>query len=56
MAKIVYWVGVVLAIIGCIDIIKSKHNIILKIIFCIALLATSWIGIAVHFLYGKKHL
>ena len=56
MAKIVYWVGVVLAVIGCLDIIKSKQPLILKIIFCILLLATSWIGLLVHFLYGRKHL
>ena len=56
IAKIVYWVGVVLAVIGCLDILKSKQNLILKIIFCLLLLGTSWIGLLIHFLYGKKHL
>lgn len=56
MAKIVYWAGVVLAILGCIDIWKSKHSLTERIIFMILLLATSWIGIIVHYLYGKSHL
>lgn len=57
LAKLVYIVGVVLAILGCIDIVKSsKISIVPKIIFVILLLATSWIGIVVHYLYGKKKL
>ena len=57
IAKIVYIVGVVLAVLGCIDILKSKKiTIIPKIIFVILLLATSWIGVAVHYLYGKSKL
>lgn len=57
LAKLVYIVGVVLAILGCIDIVKSsKISILPKIIFVILLLATSWIGIVVHYLYGKKKL
>lgn len=57
LAKLVYIVGVVLAILGCFDIVKSsKISILPKIIFVILLLATSWIGIVVHYLYGKKKL
>lgn len=57
LAKLVYIVGVVLAILACIDIVKSsKISIVPKIIFVILLLATSWIGIVVHYLYGKKKL
>jgi len=57
IAKIVYIVGVVLAILGCLDIVKSKKiSLIPKIIFIVLLLATSWIGLLVHYLYGKSHL
>ena len=57
IAKLVYIVGVVLAVLGCIDIWKSKKlTIIPKIIFMILLVATSWIGLLVHYLYGKKKL
>lgn len=56
MATLVYWAGVVLAVIGCLDILKSNQPLILKVLFCVALLATSWIGLLIHFLYGKKHL
>lgn len=57
MAKIVYIVGIVLAVLGCIDIWKSsKITLVPKIIFIVILLATSWLGIIVHYLYGKKKL
>ena len=56
MGKIIYIVGLVLGIFGCIDIWKSKLEFLPKIIFMVLLLATSWVGIAVHYLYGKKHL
>ena len=57
IAKLVYIVGVVLAVIGCIDIWKSKKlELLPKIIFMILLVATSCIGLLVHYLYGKKKL
>lgn len=54
--KIIYWAGVVLAILGCLDIWRSKHPLIERIIFIVLLLATSWLGIVVHYLYGKNKL
>ena len=48
--------GEILCILGCVDIIKSKHKTLHKVIFCILLLVTNWLGVAVHYLYGKKRL
>ena len=57
IGKIVYIVGVVLAVLGCIDIWKSKKlELIPKIIFMVLLVVTSWIGLLIHYLYGKKKL
>ena len=50
IAKLVYIVGVVLAVLGCIDIWKSKKlELLPKIIFMILLVATSWIGLLVYY-------
>jgi hypothetical protein len=56
MSSIVYIVGVVLAVLAVIDIIKKPISLIGKIITAIIVLATSWIGLAVYYLYAKDHL
>jgi hypothetical protein len=56
MSGIIYIVGVVLAIIAVLDIIKKPISLVGKIITAVIVLATSWIGVAVYFLYAKDHL
>lgn len=56
MATIVYIVGLVLAVLAVIDIIKKPISLVGKIVTSILVLATSWIGLAVYFLYAKDHL
>ncbi|MBR1699834.1 MAG: hypothetical protein IJ714_08640 [Bacteroidales bacterium] len=56
MASIVYIVGIVLSVIAVLDIIKKPISLIGKIVTSIIVLATSWIGLAVYFLYAKDHL
>ena len=56
MASIVYIVGIVLSVIAVLDIIKKSISLIGKIVTSIIVLATSWIGLAVYFLYAKDHL
>ena len=56
MARIVYIVGVVLSILAVIDIIKKPISLVGKIITAILVLATSWIGLAVYYLYAKDRL
>ena len=56
LAKIIYYVGIVLAIWCVVDIFKnSKFGIIGKILLSIGVLAFSWIGFAVYYflLRGK---
>ena len=56
MARIVYIVGVVLSILAVIDIIKKPISLVGKIITAILVLATSWIGLAVYYLYARERL
>ena len=56
MASIVYIVGLVLSVIAVLDIIKKPISLVGKIVTSIIVLATSWIGLAVYFLYAKDHL
>ena len=56
MSTIIYIVGVVLAILAVLDILKKPISGIGKIITAVLVLLTSWIGLAVYFLYAKDHL
>ena len=56
MGSIIYIVGVVLAVIAVIDIIKKPISTVGKIISAVLVLCTSWIGLAVYYLYAKDHL
>ncbi len=54
--SIIYLVGVVLSIVAVLDILKKPISFVGKIISAVLVLATSWIGLAVYFLYAKDHL
>ena len=56
LAKIIYIVGLVLAILAVIDIFKKPIGIVGKIICAVLVLATSWIGLAVYYLYAKDRI
>ena len=56
MASLVYIVGVVLAVLAVIDIFKKPISLVGKIITAVLVLATSWIGLAVYYLYAKDRL
>ena len=56
MGSIIYIIGVVLAILAVIDIAKKPISVIGKINSIILVLVTSWIGLAVYYLYAKDHL
>ena len=56
MAAIVYLAGLVLAILAVIDIFKKPIGLVGKIITAVIVLATSWIGLAVYYLYAKNHI
>ena len=56
MATIIYLAGLVLAILAVIDIFKKPIGIVGKIITAVLVLATSWIGLIVYYLYAKNHI
>ena len=56
MGSIIYFIGVVLAILAVIDIAKKPISLVGKIISIVLVLVTSWIGLAVYYLYAKDHL
>ena len=56
MSTIIYLVGVVLSVIAVLDILKKPISLVGKIITAVLVLCTSWIGLAVYYLYTKDHL
>ena len=56
MGSIIYVIGVVLAVLAVLDIIKKPISAVGKIITAVLVLATSWIGLAVYYLYAKDRL
>ena len=56
LGTILYIAGIVLSILAVLDIIKKPISLIGKIICSVLVLATSWIGLAVYYLYAKDHL
>lgn len=56
MGSIIYIVGVVLAVLAVLDIFKKPISLVGKIITAAIVLCTSWIGLAVYYLYAKDHL
>ena len=57
IAKIVYWVGIIIAIWCVLDIFKkSKIGLIGKILLSVAVLATSCIGFIVYYFFVKDKI
>ena len=56
MGTIIYIAGIVLSVLAVLDIIKKPISTSGKIITAVIVLLTSWIGLAVYYLYAKDHL
>jgi len=56
LSTIVYIVGVILSVLAVIDILKKPISVVGKVISCVIVLLTSWIGLAVYYLYAKDKL
>jgi uncharacterized protein YacL len=56
LGTILYIAGLVLAVLAVIDILKKPISLVGKLICSILVLVTSWVGIAVYYLYAKDHL
>ena len=53
---IIWLIGVILAVKAVLDILKWNINPIVKILVAILLLATSWIGLIIYYIWGKDNL
>ena len=56
MGTVIYLIGLVLAVLAVIDILKKPISLVGKIICCVLVLVTSWIGLIVYYLYAKNHI
>lgn len=56
MGTIIYIAGVVLSVLAVIDILKKNISIPWKIIWIVLILVTSWIGLAVYYLFAKDRI
>lgn len=56
MGKIIYIAGLVLAVLAVIDILKKNISLPWKIIWVVLVLATSWVGLAVYYLFAKNRI
>ena len=56
LASLIYVVGVVLAVLAVIDILKKPISLVGKIISIVLVLITSWVGVIVYYLYAKNHI
>lgn len=56
MGTLIYIAGIVLSVLAVLDIIKKPISLTGKIITAVIVLLTSWIGLAVYYLYAKDHL
>ncbi|MBE6229497.1 MAG: hypothetical protein E7119_02780 [Bacteroidales bacterium] len=56
MGTIIYIAGLVLAILAVIDILKKNISLPWKIIWVVLVLATSWVGLAVYYLFAKNRI
>ena len=56
MASLIYIIGVVLSIIAVLDILKKPLSLVGKIISAVLVLAFSWIGLLVYFLFARDRL
>ncbi len=56
LGSIIYIVGIVLAVMAVMDILKKPISLVGKVICSVIVLLTSWVGLAVYYLYAKDHI
>lgn len=56
IGTIIYIIGIVLSIMACVEIFKLQGDFIKKLIFVVLILLTSWIGLAVYYLYARTRI
>ena len=53
---IIWLIGLVLAIMAVLDIFKKNISTPWKLIWSLLVVATSWVGIAVYYLFAKTRI
>lgn len=56
MGTILYLAGLVCAIWCVLDILKQPIGLMGKLVTAIAVLATSWVGIALYYFWARHHV
>ena len=56
VATIIYVVGVILGVVAVLEILSQPINIFTKIVISILVVITSWIGIAIYYLFLRGNL
>ena len=56
IGTIVWLIGLVCAIWCVLDIFKKNISTGGKVIAAVVVLLTSWVGLALHYFYGRAHL
>ena len=56
MATVIYLIGLVLAVLAVIDILKKPIGIVGKVICSVIVLCTSWIGLLIYYLDAQNHI
>ncbi len=56
MGTIIYLIGLVLAIIACVEIVKVEGKLLNKVLAIVLLLITSWLGLLFYYLYARKRI
>ncbi len=49
-------VGFVLTILGAVEIYRLEGDTLKKILFIVLLFATNWMGVAVYYIFARKHI
>lgn len=56
MGKVIYILGIIATIWCILDIFKKDLDLLWKIILCVAVVCTSWIGFAAYYFYIRKKI
>jgi hypothetical protein len=56
VATIAYVVGVILGVVAVLEILSQPINILSKILISVLVVITSWVGIAVYYLFLRGNL
>lgn len=54
ISKLVYILGIIVAVWCVLDIFKKNHGLLFKIILAVVVLAFSWVGALVYYIFRNE--